>query len=793
MSATARADAGAETAPAKALLAAAVGHHQAGRTAEAELLYLQLIAADPDHADALNLLGLLALERGEAQAAEALIERAVAARPGVADYRNTLGEALRAQGRFDEAEAAFRAALAGEPGFAKAHNNLGMVALGRERPEQACAHFHAALAHDARPARFHLNLGRALIALGRFAEAAEVLEAAAARAPEDAEAQRLLGLACQRAGFRGRAIEAYECALAQAPDLAEVRNNLGVLLAEERRLDEAVEHYRGALASRPESLQTHNNLAMALHRLGRLAVAAAHYETALALDPDSADVLNNFGNLRIEQGRIRDGLALYERALGADPDNDHALVSLLARSSLVCDWQRQAELLPALRARLDAIGAEPERAVSLLPLTFTLPYFCADNALIAEVCRLVGSHYERTAAGVALAAAPGPGEAERRLRVGYLSPDFGDHPIGHVTMPVYRLHDRSQLEVFCYSTLDRGRAGGRYLDEIRSGADHFVDLSALPYRDCAERIAADRIDILVDLTGYMRHSRPQVLALRPAPLQLYWQGHTGSLGARHIDYVIGDPVVMPGEDEALYTEGVIRLPDTFSSAERAPISAAPQARADYGLPDDAIVFCAFNNPLKIEAETFAAWMRVLAAVPRSVLWLSRSGESATADNLSAAAARAGIDPARLVFATRVPDKSVHLARHALGDLFLDTFRFNASTTALDALWAGLPPLTRRGNNAYSRLCESYLRAVGMPELVTDDTEAYVAKAVALAADSQARAALTAKLAEARLTAPLFDAPRFVRHLEAAYRHAWRRLCAGAPPASFDQPAIAAPA
>ena len=248
---------------------------------------------------------------------------------------------------------------------------------------------------------------------------------------------------------------------------------------------------------------------------------------------------------------------------------------------------------------------------------------------------------------------------------------------------------------------------------------------------------------------------------------------------------------MPANEERYYTEKIIRLPDTFSSADRHPIAETPGQRADYDLPDDAIVFCAFNNPLKIESSVFAAWMRILAAVPDGVLWLSRTGEPAAADNLKAAAAAAGIEPARLIFGTRVPDKRIHLARHALADLFLDTFRFNASTTALDALWAGLPTLTRRGNNAYSRLCASYLHAVGLPELIAENTKDYVDRAIELACDDDARKTLKAALWSRREIAPLFDAARFTRHLEGAYRHIWRRHVAGMPPESFDQPVIGA--
>jgi len=813
-------EAGAATA--RDRLATALAHHRAGRTTEAAAGYRAIIDQQPNHADALNLLGILRLQDDAADEAAELIGRAVTVRPEVADYRNNLGEALRTLGRLDGAEEAFRDAIERDPSQANAHNNLGMVAMARGQCKAAHDWFTGAIALNDKVARYHANLGRASLELGDTGSAIIALTATCALTPNQADMHRMLGIAFHKAGRAGEALDslrqavalepkhaathsqiglvlqsqdnldgavtAYRAALEIDPDFGEAANNLGVALADGGAPDQAVVAYRRALVHNANSSDTHNNMAMALQKLGLLHDAERHFERALECAPDQPDLLNNFGNLRIEQGRVADGLKLYERALEIDPTHDDAFVNLLARANLICDWDRQASLLPKLAARVAKIKAQPQRASSLIPLTFTLPYFSDDNGLISDVCRLVGGHFETLASVPIVRATRRDNDPERRLRIGYLSPDFGDHPISHVTLPIYRLHDRSEVDVTCYSTLDRSAAAGPYLAEIKEATDQFVDLSRHSFHDAAQRIADDRIDILVDMTGYMRHSRPQVLALHPAPLQLYWQGHTGSLGGSLVDYVIGDPTVMPPDEERYYAEKIIRLPDTFSSADRHPISDTPGDRADYGLPDDAIVFCAFNNPLKIERNTFDAWMRILAATPDSVLWLSRASEPA-ADNLRAAAETSAIDASRLVFATRVPDKRIHLARHALADLFLDTFHFNASTTALDALWAGLPTLTRRGNNAYSRLCTSYLTAVGLPELIVATTEAYVERAVALARDTDSRQNLKTKLSAQLKTAPLFDAARFTRHLEAAYRHIWQHHVAGKPPESFAQPVI----
>lgn len=805
-------------------LATAVAHHRAGRLDEAAALYQDIIDDQPPDsstgADALNLRGVLAHQQGDSRTAVRLIEMAIGRRPGVADFHNNLGEAWRGGGDMDAAVREYRRALEIEPGHAHAHNNLGLVALAAARADDARQHFEQAIALNPAVAMYHNNLGRALSAAGDDEAAVAAFRDALSHDPDMDHAYGNLAHACQRLGAPERALDlleemavaapdnwalqariglirqtqhdiegaiaAYERALAIDPKLNQVRNNLAAALVRQGALEDALEHCRIALADGHDSTALQNNMAMALHRAGRLKEAQAAYEKALADDPKNCDIINNYGNLRIEQGAIADGLDLYQRALDIDPDDLAAFASLLARAGVAADWKRQAEKLPHLRSRLDRIAAKPSDAFTLIPLTFSLPYFCSDNDLIGDVARLVGGYHARNAQPIARP--PTDLAADRRLKVAYMSPDFGDHPIGHVTLPIYAAHDRDQFEVTCYSALDRSSAGGRYLEGIRAGVDHFVDIAPLSFGETAHRIAADGIDILVDLTGYMRRSRPQTLAMRPAPIQVYWQGHTGTLGAPYIDYVLGDPVVMPAAEDDHYTEAVVRLPDTFSSADRAPIADAPMARADHGLPEDAVVFCVFNNPLKIEQEVFTAWMQILDSVPNSRLWLSWSREPSVRDTLKASAERSGVAPARLIFATRLADKAQHLARHQLADLFLDTFKFNASTTALDSLWAGLPTLTRRGNNAYSRLCASYCHAVGMPELICESTGDYVERAIVLGRDAEQRGILREKLAVNRLTQPLFDSERFVRHLETAYRMMWRRHVSGAAPQSFDVPA-----
>ena len=421
----------------------------------------------------------------------------------------------------------------------------------------------------------------------------------------------------------------------------------------------------------------------------------------------------------------------------------------------------------------------------MLPMAFTLPYFSTDIALHKRILQGVGDRVSDRVAPSAPGLIHPPDGDRRKLRIGYLSPDFGDHPIGHVTLPIYAAHDRSRFEVTAYATHDRSQPGGPYHDRIRGDVDAYVALFALSPRAAAERIHADGIDILVDLCGFMPSGQPDVLAMRPAPIQVYWLGHGGGLGARYIDYVIGDPYVTAPQDDGFYVEKIARLPDTFPSADRPEIAAGAMTRAEQGLPEDGVVFCAFNNALKIDFGAWTCWMAILHEVPDSVLWLNASGQTAFRARLRDAAEARGIAAERIVFADRVDDKSQHFARHALADLFLDTFRFNASTTALDSLWAGLPVLAVAGPHFHSRIAAGYLAAVGLGDLICADEDEYLRRAIALAADPVARTVLKSRLAASRLTAPLFDYQRFVHHLESAYETMWRRHERGLAPESFD--------
>lgn len=555
-------------------------------------------------------------------------------------------------------------------------------------------------------------------------------------------------------------------------------NEQGIAAWARGDLAAAESSFRDALARRARFAGAASNLGMVLVERRRFDEGLAYLRQAVGLDPRHVGARVNLGNVLHLGGDLEGALRELGAALESEPGSALAHANIVRPLMEACDWSGVARELDYIAALAAADGAV-DWADRLAPFTALL------LPLAPELQLAVARAYARRV-GAEISGQPrpqwrAPADAAR-LRIGYVSCDFHNHATAHLTAGLYGAHDRARVEVFAYSFGPDD--GSEYRRRIVAGCDRFVDVSAEPPAATAARIAADGIHILVDLKGYTGGARPHIFALRPAPIQVNFLGYPGSMGAPFIDYIVADrQLVAPGE-EGRYDEAVVRMPGSYQANDSAqPIAQAAPGRAACGLPQDAFVFCCFNHTFKIEADVFASWMRLLAAVPGAVLWLMRSNPLAER-NLRAAAARAGIDPARLVFAPVVP-KPEHLARHRHAGLFLDTGTYNAHTTGSDALWAGVPIVTRKGAAFPARVGASLLAAAGLPELVCADLAAYERLALALAQDAARLGQVRAKLAERRLRAPLFDTAGFARALEAAYAEMWRRHAGGRAPAAID--------
>ncbi len=786
--------------------------HQQGRPAAAEALYLQILQARPGHFEAQHLLGVLRAQQGRYGEALALVgaalktkpdsagaltnyglilhrmnrhaealasyEKALAIRPDHAEALNNRGNALAALERYAQALASYERAIAVRPDYAEALSNRGNVLLALDRRQEALASYDRALA--LRPDYVEALGGRAhaLVRLEAYEQALASYDRALAIAPGDADALYDRGNALAKLKRYGDALKSYDKALAINPRHAEAFENRGNALSMLKRHAEALASYDAALALDPDSPRKLVSRGTALKELKRYEEALASYDAALARSPDDADALYGRGNALKEIKRYDEALASYDRARSIKPDHPDAF-GWADAALATCDWEATAGLGDAVATEL----AAGKPAVT----PFTLLGICGDPALQLQCAKnyladIMPDRPEPLRNGAS--------KSDGRLRIAYLSADFQNHATAYLTAELLELHDRSRFEI---AGISFGRDDGSAMRaRLTNAFDRFHDVQARSDRDVAMLIRDLGIDIAVDLKGFTRHARPEILSFRPAPIQVNFLGFPATMGADFIDYIIADRIVLPFDQQRFYTEKIVHLPDCYqpNDSKRA-IADRACTRRDAKLPEDGFVFCCFNNNYKITPGVFEAWMRLLAAVPASVLWLLRDNDGAQA-NLRRQAQAQGVAPERLVFADRV-SLDAHLARHRLADLFLDTLPYNAHTTASDALWAGVPVLTCQGGTFAGRVAASLLQAVGLPELVTQSLADYEAAALRLAADASCLDAIRRKLEQNRQTHPLFDADRFRRHLEAAYTKMWDiRQHGGGAPQSFSIDARDAP-
>ena len=545
--------------------------------------------------------------------------------------------------------------------------------------------------------------------------------------------------------------------------------------AARRNLPTAAALFRGVIKAEPNNLSARLGLARTLVNMGQGAEAEGAYSALLKRDQNNIQIANELAYLYMMQGRFALAQALYDRIGETGVDMVREYAQLAGAMMNAADWSLRDELTQKLAARMD--GGKPGM-FDTMPLLASVD----DPALHRRMAENFANALNILSQRVQHPAARGVGPADRRLRIGYLCGDFNQSTIALLFAGVLEAHDRTRFEIFAYdySVDDQSPLRAR----VVAACEHMVDLGSEPPLASAARIAADEIDILVDLKGYSDRTRTEILALRPAPVQVSFLNYPASLGGDWADYIIADRIVFPPELQPHFPEKAVRMPASYLPSDRSrPLPAPDTARAAQGLPETGTVFACFTTPNRITPAIFGAWMDILKATEGSVLWLFQGNDVAGA-NLRAQATAAGVDPARLVF-TRPATHEQHTARHACADLFLDTAPFGTGSMVADALWTGLPVITCMGNSFASRTGASLLHAVDLPELVTADLPAYVSLATQLAADPARLASLRARLEAARHTSPLFDAPAFARGLEQAFTTMAETQRSGAAPAPID--------
>ena len=678
---------------------------------------------------------MAAHQAGRLDEAERLCRRVLKADGQQFPVLMMLGMLSAQRGKLAEAERLLRGALAINPGNADAQYNYANVLLGLQRFDEAFAAFGNALALNPSLAEAHLNRGGILMSQRRYEEA----------------------LGC------------FDAAIRINQNYSEAYCNRGNALEEMNRFEEALSSYDSALAINSSNPEFHASRANVLHRLKRYDEALAGLSAALSLQPGNAGFHFNRGNILFERKSFGEASEAYNKALTLEPDHEYAEASRLHAKMHLCSWQNfDTECAHLISSVKKEILSQP---FALLAIS------ASAEVQLKSATALSKAKYPSTKDPMWL----GRRLDHDRIRLAYLSADFGEHAVSSLLAGVFERHDRKQFETTAISFESHGPS--EMLTRVKSAFDRFVDVGNQSDRDVGRLIRDLEIDIAVDLMGYTRKARPLVFAFRPSPIQINYLGYPGSMGASFIDYIVADRFVIPDMQRNFYSEKIIYLPETFQANDlKRDFPKEAPSRVEVGLPENAFVFCSFSNSYKITPTCFDIWMRLLKQVEGSVIWLL-GGDSDLERNLRGEAENRGVDSGRLIFCSRTTYAN-YLARYRLADLFLDTFPFNGGATASDALWAGLPIVTCSGETFASRMAGSLLCAVGLSELVTASVGEYENLARQLARDAVRLSAIKAALARNRDTYPLFDTARFTRHLESAYTTIHDRLKRGLPPATF---------
>ena len=821
----------------QALIQQAVAQHRQGALGPAEAIYLQILRVDPLNTTALQLLGALRAQQGRHSEAIDLLDSALELDPTNIGALINQSAALRSVGRLEEALERCGRALALQPALVEAWFNRGAMLSELRRPAEALECFDRTLQLHPSHGQAMRARGLALLDLDRAGDALACFDTLLLAEPGNATVLASRGVALARLRRFQDAIRSYDQALAGLPQDAGLHFNRAIALTEVTRFREALESHDRALALRPEFGEAWYHRGALQAALGQHQAALDSMERALAIQPrfaaaqilrawlywqggSHAEALASYDlALEIEKSdiawngrgaalrmfhRTDEALASFDKAIALNPQNALALSN---RADLL--WRDKHLLEPAIKDLERVIAADPDHPYAMGELLHLRMYGADWREFSQQVAQIeaglregrkvarpfvyqaiaeLPSQAQRCSSLYAAdqypaqAAAPRAASGRDKIRIGYVSGEFGEQATAYLMAGLYECHDRERFEVLA---IDTGKSDNSAMRKrLEKAFDRFVPIAALPDEAAAQKIREAEIDILVNLNGYFGAHRMGVFARRPAPVQVNYLGFPATLGAPYMDYIIADRVVLPEEDQPFYTEKVVYLSGCYQvNDSRRAIGAATGYRTDHGLPQNGFVFCNFNQSYKLVPAIFAAWMRILKATQGSVLWLLDS-QAPFPENLRRAAEQQGVQGERLVFAPFLP-LAQHLARLQHADLFLDTLPYNAHTTASDSLWSGVPLLTCRGTTFPGRVAASLLQAAGLQDFVLENLPDYEARAISLAGDPPAIQAIKARLAANRSQCPLFDTDGFCRRIEQAYLRMWQIWQAGGAPEHFS--------
>ena len=776
----------------------------------AKRCYLESVRIKPDFAIAWSNLAGVFKDEGQTSTAVAYYEEAIRLCPEFADAHSNLGNAFKDTGRLEEAISCYKKAVDLRGDFAIAHGNLGVCLWETGKAKEAVEELKYAIQLEPNYPDAYSNLGNVLRQQEKLEEAVQCYRSALRLKPDHPHAYNNLGNAMKDMGMTKEAIHCYVTAIRLLPTYAAAHSNLGNVLNDQGKRPQSIAHYQEAVTIDPLFADAYNNMGNAYKADGHTAEAMQCYLSALKAKPEYPDALANLASLLKDNGQLEEATERYQQALELEPAHCEAMANLLHTRLMMCDWSEYEKCFAQLaqqtemQMRRKEIGAVP----SVQPFHSLVYPFS-----LAELLHIASKYSHRVKASVNLVETHFTFRTKPksvRLRIGYVSSDFGNHPMSHLTQSIYGYHDRAQIEVFCYALT--GPDGSAWRRRIEAEAEHFKDISLLHSGEAAQLIHNDNIHILINLNGYTKGARNEIFALHPAPLQMQWLGFAGTMGADYVEYMIGDETSVPSESRGYYSEKVVSMPHSYIPTDHRQTSkhildahgahkaqlmnaegaegAGPDSlpplpsmevptRAKYCISEDAFVFACFNQLHKVDPEIFRTWCNILKRTSNSVLWLLRFPPAAEA-NLIAEAKKEGVMSDQLVFSDVCP-RDEHLLRGFLADLCLDTPAYNGHTTAADMLWSGTPIVTMKKDKMCSRVCSGLLKGLGLEsDLSVDSLLDYEELAVSLASDPDRLYSFRSHIEGCRENCATFDTQRFVDNLEKGLVAAWANYESGDP-------------
>ena len=724
------------------------------------------VLVEPNYVDAHYNLAITFKELGHLDESVKSYQKTIEINPNFAQAYNNLGNVFNELGKTKAGIECFEKAIKIKPDFAEAYTNLGNLYKDLEHYDNALQSYQTSIKINPNVAEAHNNLGNGYKDLERYDDAIQSYEKAIQINPQFAEAYYNLGLTMRLLKQLDLAVKSLWQAIEINPNYAEAYNNLGSCFTLLGKANSAIDCYQKSLDINPDYAEVHNSLGNTLNMLGRVKAGIKCFEKAIEINPNFAEAYNSLGNAYKKTKQREKSLVFFQKAMEIKPNMDFILGDILNSKMHLCEWNDIQKMLYETRKKI----VNNEKAID----SFNLMGLIDDPALQRKATEIrVNKDFPKNNTLPTIDHYP----KHPKIRIGYFSADFREHPVGFLTAELYELHDRDHFEVHAFSF------GPDTKDEmnlrIKAGVDHYHDVKKMSHQQMALFVRSLEIDIAVDLGGFTHDARTDVFAMSAAPIQLSYIGYLGTMGADYYDYLIADPVMIPKESQQHYVEKIVYLPSFQVNDSKDLPPDITLTRNDVGLPEEGFVFCCFNNTYKFTPTIFDSWARILQKVDGSVLMIYIDNCSAK-KNLTEEINKRKIEPNRLFFADRMK-RSEYLARYRVTDLFLDTHPYNAGTTASDALKMGLPMITYLGNSYQARMGASIVNALNLPELITSSLEDYEALAIDLATNPKKLKAIKDKLAANLSTAPLYDTPLFTKNLESAYTEMYERYHDGLDP------------